>query len=225
MKIVFKAQSDFDVIETKGRKILKKYIDYSTKLFVVEEIDDFKNTIYYTTIDCKLIQIISYENRKFYINYNEFQHILTNLNFIIVSKRTLNVSTGKEIIDEKLVNENGNIVLSRQILAFNENHLENIEDIYIKNEFLKEEERLFWINEYCNYSIENKIKYWLADIQHGMRMQGEATNDPYSEFSVEWYENVKSKDANFDFIFSKAVQSFNINFDWKEYYKRINRFI
>lgn len=90
-------------------------------------------------------------------------------------------------------------------------------------EIAKEKERLFWIDEYSNYSIENKVQYWLANIHHGMRMQGEATADPYSEFSAEWYDFVKSKESDFDFIFSEVVPRLGINFNWDEYNKRIKR--
>jgi hypothetical protein len=87
----------------------------------------------------------------------------------------------------------------------------------------KEKERLFWIDEYPNYSIDNKVKYWVANIHHGMRMQGGATNDPYSEFSEEWYEYVKSKENDFDFIFGEVVPRLGIDFNWDEYNKRIKK--
>ncbi|MDG2431391.1 hypothetical protein [Flavobacterium sp.] len=87
----------------------------------------------------------------------------------------------------------------------------------------KEKERLFWIDEYPNYSIEDKTKYWVANIHHGMRMQGEATADQYSEFSVEWYQYVTSREKEFDFIFTMVVPRLGIDFNWDEYYKRIEK--
>ena len=86
----------------------------------------------------------------------------------------------------------------------------------------KEKEELFWANEYNNYSYEQKVQYWLANIHHGMRVQGEATGDDYSEFSLEWYKNVKSKEPDFDLIFKKVVSSLGFDFNWKEYEKRIS---
>lgn len=84
----------------------------------------------------------------------------------------------------------------------------------------KERGQLFWIEDYPNFSTENKVKYWLSNIHKGMRIQGEATNNPYSEFSIEWYNFAKSKESDFDLIFSEVVSRMGINFNWNEYYKR-----
>lgn len=83
-------------------------------------------------------------------------------------------------------------------------------------------EKIFWKDQYPNFSVDDKIKYWLANIHHGMRIQGEGTSDPYSEFSKEWYEDVKKKESDFDSIFEKVVPKLGFEFDWQEYYKRIS---
>lgn len=72
-------------------------------------------------------------------------------------------------------------------------------------------------------TIEKKIDYWLSNIHHGMRMQGEATSDPYSEFSVDWYRYVTSKEKDFDLIFREVVTRLGMTFNWAEYIKRINK--
>ena len=87
----------------------------------------------------------------------------------------------------------------------------------------EEKEQLFWTDVYPTYSIENRVNYWLGNIHHGMRMQGEVTNDPYSEFSKEWYDYVKSIENNFDFIFKEVVPKLGFNFNWTEYQKRIEK--
>jgi len=86
----------------------------------------------------------------------------------------------------------------------------------------EEETRLFWENEYPLYSQEQKINYWLASVHHGMRIQGEATADEYSEFSSGWYDWVKSVEPKFDKIFKSLVPLLGFEFDWDEYWKRIN---
>jgi len=79
----------------------------------------------------------------------------------------------------------------------------------------------FWSDEYPGYSVDEKVKYWLASIHHGMRMQGEATGDQYSEFSAEWYKYVKLKEPAFDMIFEKVVPLLGFDFNWNEYKGRI----
>jgi len=80
----------------------------------------------------------------------------------------------------------------------------------------------FWRDEYVNYSIEKKVQYWLANIHHGMRQQGEAIGDNYTEFSKEWYLLVKEREPDFDFILKDVVLKLGFDFDWKEYHKRIS---
>ena len=74
----------------------------------------------------------------------------------------------------------------------------------------KSKDESFWADEYSKYSIEDKIDYWLANIHHGMRIQGESNGDPYCEFSEVWYKNVKSREPNFDWIFGKVIQQISI---------------
>lgn len=85
----------------------------------------------------------------------------------------------------------------------------------------EQKEILFWQNEYKQYSWEQKKKYWLAFVHHGMRIQGEVTADEYSEFSYNWYIDVKSKEPEFDFLFQEIVPLLGFEFDWVEYEKRI----
>jgi hypothetical protein len=85
----------------------------------------------------------------------------------------------------------------------------------------KKKAELFWREEYPRFTIDEKVKYWLASVHHGMRTQGEATADEYSEFSTKWYQNVKAKEPDFDLIFEKVVPLLGFDFDWKEYEKRI----
>ena len=85
----------------------------------------------------------------------------------------------------------------------------------------KKKAEAFWLQEYPHFAIDEKIKYWLASIHRGMRMQGEATADEYSEFSPAWYQYVKAKEPDFDLIFEKVVPLLGFDFDWKEYERRI----
>lgn len=79
----------------------------------------------------------------------------------------------------------------------------------------------FWEEKYPKMSIEEKKKYWLASTHKGMRTQGEAFADEYSEFSKGWYDFAKEHEPNFDEIFDYVTKNLGFEFDWKEYYKRI----
>lgn len=81
--------------------------------------------------------------------------------------------------------------------------------------------KIFWEETYPKMSFEEKKRYWLASTHKGMRTQGEAFADPYSEFSKEWYDFAKEHETNFDEIFKYVTENLGFDFDWKEYNKRI----
>jgi len=81
----------------------------------------------------------------------------------------------------------------------------------------------FWKKEYPKMSLEEKKKYWLASTHKGMRTQGEALADEYSQFSKRWYDNAKSREPKFDEIFQYVTENLGFEFDLEEYYKRIKQ--
>jgi len=81
----------------------------------------------------------------------------------------------------------------------------------------------FWYEEYPKMSLEEKKKYWLAETHKGMRTQGEAFGDEYSEFSKKWYDFAKEHEPNFDDIFDYVTKNLGFEFDWEEYNKRIKK--
>ena len=84
-------------------------------------------------------------------------------------------------------------------------------------------EEHFWRFEYPNKTFSEKVQHWLESVYKGMRAQGEATADEYSEFSYKWYQWVKEKEPNFDEIFKEAVKKLGYEFNWDEYYSRITK--
>lgn len=87
-------------------------------------------------------------------------------------------------------------------------------------EILKKQNE-FWHKEYPKLSKEEKINYWLSMTYDGMRTQGEAIADKYSEFSKKWYDHAVSVEPDFDSIFKEAVANIGFEFNWEEYRKRI----
>jgi hypothetical protein len=82
--------------------------------------------------------------------------------------------------------------------------------------FIEESEKefnTFWTQEYPKLSLEEKKKYWLQSTHKGMRTQGEAFNDEYSEFSKESYEFAKKHEPHFDEIFKEIVKNLGFKFD------------
>ena len=86
-----------------------------------------------------------------------------------------------------------------------------------------DDENNFWKKEYPKMSYQKKVNYWLTTIHQGMRSQGEALGDEYSEFSKEWYETNKKIEPNFDSIFKEAIENIGFEFNWNEYNKRISK--
>jgi hypothetical protein len=88
-------------------------------------------------------------------------------------------------------------------------------------ERMRIDEEHFWQFEYPHKTFYEKVQYWLASIHKGMRSQGEAINDEYSEFSLKWYQWAKEKEPAFDEIFKEVTKRLGFDFDWDEYRRRI----
>ena len=88
-------------------------------------------------------------------------------------------------------------------------------------EQLERQRREFWQREYPAMSRPQRVKYWLSSTHHGMRTQGEATGDEYSEFSPRWYARARQAEPDFDAIFREAVAGLGFAFDRAEYQRRI----
>lgn len=90
--------------------------------------------------------------------------------------------------------------------------------------FIEERQTIFtkfWSEEYPKFNHEERIRYWQESTHKGMRTQGEALADEYSEFSKGWYDFAMEHEPNFDSIFKEAMSRVGFDFDWKEYRKRI----
>lgn len=92
-----------------------------------------------------------------------------------------------------------------------------------ESEEWNEKAKKFWEETYPKMSLDEKKKYWLASTHKGMRTQGEAFADPYSEFSKEWYDFAKQHEPNFDEIFDYVTKNLGFEFDWQEFKKRIKQ--
>ena len=92
--------------------------------------------------------------------------------------------------------------------------------------FIEENEKNFtnfWKEEYPKLSFVEKKKYWLASTHKGMRNQGEALGDEYSEFSKKWYDFAKEHEPKFDEIFIYVTDNLGFKFDWQKYKERIKK--
>jgi|GEM_PF-3341083 len=81
----------------------------------------------------------------------------------------------------------------------------------------------FWQEEYPKMNFDEKVGHWLPMIHRGMRTQGEALGDPYSEFSKESYEKWKQLEPDFDRIFDAVAPLLGSDFDRNEYEQRIRK--
>lgn len=88
-------------------------------------------------------------------------------------------------------------------------------------ESMERQRREFWEREYPAMSRSERVSYWLSSTHRGMRAQGEATGDEYSEFSPGWYTSARQAEPDFDAIFREVVARLGFSFDWAEYQRRI----
>ena len=98
-------------------------------------------------------------------------------------------------------------------------YMKDSESTYFKN--LKKIEN----PDYENYSLDDKINYWTENLHEQMRLQVESGIDPYLIFTPEWYDAYKRIEQNLDIIMegvSVRFKSFNWEFKWEEYQKRIH---
>lgn len=79
---------------------------------------------------------------------------------------------------------------------------------------------------YPNYSFQEKVKYWSGRLHQQMRWQAESGLDPYSIYTVEWYNSTKQFEFRFDEIMDEVFSKYwgtGADWDKDEYLKRIGK--
>ncbi|HEX8250629.1 MAG TPA: hypothetical protein VF599_20820 [Pyrinomonadaceae bacterium] len=213
---------DFSIEPTAGKTILAVYVDFTTRLLIVEELavaNEGKQSqpIFTTTIDAENARVIPPEERKNYIDYAEQSEIDAETGLKRVFRREIDFETGGEIIKEKLYESGSNVEISSATrIAFGKNAPQTVFDSYKQHEQWKAQEELFWKNEYAAKDFAERAAYWSSSMFRHMRWQSESGLDQYAGFSPEWYEFAKSREPDFDKILDFIFERDKGEFDYQD---------
>jgi hypothetical protein len=216
MKIVFKEgeqRTDFAVTETSDKEIIDKFIDYETGYLIVFEsnaVDPSDTSIYCTVVDPNTGAIIEAETRKQQVDSRKQVTVNEARGLKATSQRVVDVSTGQEVILEELVDLSTEEVISTsKAIAFSPQKEESIIEAYSREQEEEQAVEKWWNDEYPKLTFEEKRAFWLQEIYHAIRMQGEMGYAPESIFDEstyrEWRAIEPEMDAILDYVIPKLV--------------------
>jgi hypothetical protein len=208
----------FSIEPTEGRKILAVFLDFETKLLIVEELaarTGDSQLVYVTTIDARAARIIPPGERKNRIDYSEQSETDEEAGLKRVFRREIDTETGNESFSEQLYKSNVQIGRSTRI-AFRKSKPETILDSYRRRLEEQEHQELFWKTEYAAKTFEDRAAYWAASIHRHMRWQSESGLDEYAGFTPEWYELAKRREPEFDKILSFMFERYKHEFAYQD---------
>ncbi len=213
MKVVFSEDKDneFTIIPTNDREIIEKYIDYETGYVIVEELSRGDTSgemrIYCTVIDPNDGTIIDPETRLIQIDSTEKVVIDESVNLKLLMRRSIDLSTGKEFLDQELFDlKSGKKISSGRGLAFSAKKKNNLIEHYYEG---REEERVsqrFWNEEYPTYSLEEKKAFWTRYFYSAIRSQGEAGADEYWIFNKDTYTKWRQFESDIDMLLECVIE-------------------
>ncbi len=205
------SESNFEIIATSNRKIIKQFIDYETGYLVVMEIitDIPTDTnVYFTLIDPNTGLIISPQVRLTSIEGWERTIVDEEHGLQLTSRRTVDLPTGQETLHETLVNiANSDVVATSKSSPFNPEPSRNLLDEYLERQAEKQRTSNWWQEEYTQMSLEEKQGFWLHNTMMQMRFQGESGYDEYAFFTPENYDDWLAKEPDIDQILDFVIEN------------------
>lgn len=214
---------DFSIEPTDGRQILAVYVDFTTKLLIVEELADrdqgeTPRPAFITTVDAEAARVIPFDERKNYIDYSEMSEADEESGLKRVFRHEINFETGNETIKEKLYNaDSGDEISSSTSIAFGKTAPATIFDSFKQRLAQQEREELFWKTEYAAKSFEDRAAYWASMMFRQMRWQNESGLDEYAGFTPEWYEFAQSREPDFDQMFDFIFERYGYEFAYQDH--------
>ena len=193
MKVVFSQDKDmqFTIAPTDDREITRKFIDYETGYIIVYEqnkIDSSDRVSYCIVVDPIDGSIIDPKTRLSQLDTTEKVVIDEPANLKLLMRRSIDVPTGKEFLDEELFDlKSGKKISSGRGLAFSAKKKNNLIDHYYEWQEEKRVSQIFWSEEYPTYSRKDKKAFWVRYFYTAIRSQGEAGVDEYSIFNKNTY--------------------------------------
>jgi len=211
----------FRILESEGREITQKFIDFETKLVIVREkyrdLNGYAGYSYeYTTINPKNGDIIEIDERKNFIDYNE--QIGEDVKSKIKWKtKRVHGTNGNERIEIKIFHPNEVEPLkSSYHSAFSKESHKPITELYKYLVKSREENRIQKekaLAEYLKKSYEDRVKYWSGNLHRQMRWNAESGFDEYTVFSKAWLDEVKKHEPLIERILDDVIKKY-----WKNYW-------
>jgi len=222
MKVVFSQNKDneFAIVPTDDREITRKFVDYETGYIIVHEqnkLDPSDRTV----VDPNDGSIIDPKTRLAQIGTTEKVVIDEAANLKLLTRRSIDMPTGKEFLDQELFDlTSGKKISSGRGLAFSAKKKNNLIEWYYERQKEKKESERFWIEEYPAYSLEEKRGFWLRYFYSAMRSQGEAGVDEYWLFTKENYAEWRRSEPDMDMMLEYVIEKLP-HYDKDEIRKRL----
>ncbi|BAZ28648.1 hypothetical protein NIES4074_10820 [Cylindrospermum sp. NIES-4074] len=205
------SESNFEIIPTPDRKIIKQFLDYETGYLVVMEIStDYPTDTnsYYTLIDPNTGLIISPQARLSSIEGWERTIVDEEHGLQLTSRRTVDLPTGQETLHETLIEiANGKVKSTGESTPFAPEPSPNLLDKYLERQAEKQRNSNWWEEEYAQMSLEEKQGFWLHNTMLQMRFQGESGYDEYAFFTPENYDDWLAKEPEIDQILDFVIEN------------------
>lgn len=210
----------FQILPTTGKKIIQQFIDYETKLLIIQEIaitkkaGNFSQLILLTTLNPTKGTIISPKDRPDYIDYATKVTVAKDLPVKSVVQRVVNLQTGNEsfeyTIRDLLTNK---ILVSGSAIAFSKKQLVSPLEKYQKQLSKNKEREEFWAVTYPAKSYEERVKYWGNTLHQLMRWQTESGYEEASIFSKQWLEENQKVEPQLLQIIEELLETWDFYWD------------
>ena len=226
MKVVFSEEKDneFTIVPTDDREITRKFIDYETGYLIIHEqnkLDPSDKVNYCTVVDPNDGSIIDPKTRLAQIDTTERVVIDEAANLKLLIRRSIDLSTGKEFLDQELFDlKSGKKISTGRGLAFSAKKKNNLIEYYYERREDDRKSQKFWNEKYSTYSLEEKKAFWARYFYSAMRAQGEAGADEYWIFNKDTYTKWRRSEPDIDMLLEYVIEKLP-HYDKDEIRKRL----
>lgn len=189
--------NQYKIEPTLGRRIIKQFIDFETGHLIIHELESPQGgeKIYTTVFDRSTNKILSLNERQKMLDQQ--MKVIEEPPFRLTTVRTIDLLTGKELIEETLTNtQTKTLIAESQSTAFREKPRQNLMERHI-NELERRKREQEWFK---NMSLDERKGQWFQGLYLAMRMQGEATGDEFAVFRPDSYRSWQKEEPEIEMI-------------------------
>jgi len=217
---------DFDIQETDGWIILRKFIDFETGMLIVVEQQESNNRrivpgksyhettnpVSYIMISPKNVEIVEIEDRETHVSYSEVEIQDEELNISWKRRRKIG-EMGFEYFEFDIYSDEiDEPIILNYWPAFSDKPHKPIPEWFIEYKEAREKEKRKVV-EYQKKPYKEKVKFWSGTLHQQMRWNGESGLDEYAVFSKEWLEKTKKIEPLIEEILEDVIEKY-----WKTYW-------